>query len=194
MTRDPRLDDYIAGSAAFAQPILTHLRDLMHRAAPGVDETIKWGRPFFTLDGRVLGMMSAFKAHCIFGFWRSEAGGPDRGQSAGGDYGRIASLADLPADDVIIGQIRAAVSQLGIAPAKRVRAAPKPALETPPDLVDALAAEPVAQATFDAFPPGCRREYVEWIVEAKRAETRAKRIVQAVEQMREGKKLHYKYQ
>jgi uncharacterized protein YdeI (YjbR/CyaY-like superfamily) len=194
MPTDKRVDAYLAGLPAFALPILTHLRGLVHQAAPGVDETIKWGRPFFTLDGRMLAMMSAFKAHCIFGFWRSEAGGPDRGESAGGDYGRITSLADLPADGVIIAQIRTAVAELGVAPAKRVRAAPKPVIETPPDLAEALAGEPAAQATFDGFSPSCRREYVEWIVEAKRAETRASRIAKAIGQMREGKKLNYKYQ
>ncbi|WP_404712461.1 YdeI family protein [Sphingomonas sp. MMS24-J13] len=194
MATDPRVDTYLAGLPAFAVPILTHLRALVHQVVPSVDETMKWGRPFFTLDGRMLAMMSAFKAHCIFGFWRSEAGGPDRGESAGGDYGRITSLADLPADEVIIGQIRTAVAQLDMPPAKRVRAAPKPALETPADLAAALAAEPEAQATFDAFSPSCRREYVEWVVEAKRPETRANRIAKAVGQMREGKKLNYRYQ
>jgi uncharacterized protein YdeI (YjbR/CyaY-like superfamily) len=194
MPTDPRVDSYLAGLPAFAQPILTHLRALVHQAAPGVDETIKWGRPFFTLDGRMLAMMSAFKAHCIFGFWRSEAGGPDRGESAGGDYGRITSLADLPADDVIIGQIRTAVAELGVPPTRRVRAAPKPVIDTPSDLVAALVAEPVAQAAFKGFSPSCRREYIEWIVEAKRPETRASRIAKAIGQMRDGKKLHYKYQ
>jgi uncharacterized protein YdeI (YjbR/CyaY-like superfamily) len=194
MPTDPRVDAYIAGKPDFARPILTHLRALIHQAAPGVEETIKWGRPFFTLDGRMLGMMSAFKAHCIFGFWRSEMGGPDRGESAGGDYGRITSLADLPPDDVVIGQIAAAVAQIAIPPTKRVRAEPKPALETPPDLAEALAAEPTARAAFDGFPPSARREYVEWIVEAKRAETRAGRIAKAVGQMREGHRLHHKYQ
>jgi uncharacterized protein YdeI (YjbR/CyaY-like superfamily) len=194
MTTDPRVDTYLAGLPDFARPILTHLRALVHQAVPEVDETIKWGRPFFTLDGRMLAMMSAFKAHCIFGFWRSEAGGPDRGESAGGDYGRITNLADLPADDVLIGHIRTAVSQLAVPPAKRVKAAPKPALETPPDLADALAADAAALATFDGFSPSARREYVEWIVGAKKPETRTARIAKAVGQMHEGKKLNYKYQ
>ncbi len=194
MPIDPSVDTYIAGVAPFAQPILTRLRALVHKAAPGVEETVKWGRPFFTLDGRMLGMMSAFKAHCIFGFWRSDMGGPDRGESAGGDYGRITSLADLPADDVLIGQIQAAVAQLAIPPTRRVRAAPRPALETPADLAGALAENGAARAAFDGFPPSARREYVEWIVEAKRAETRAARIAKAVVQMAEGKRLHHKYQ
>jgi uncharacterized protein YdeI (YjbR/CyaY-like superfamily) len=194
MPTDPRVDSYISETPAFAQPILTRLRGLMHQAAPGMAETVKWGRPFFTLDGRMLGMMSAFKAHCIFGFWRSEMGGPDRGESAGGDYGRITSLADLPADDVLIGQIQAAVAQLAIPPTKRVRGEPRPTLETPDDLAAALAAEPGALAAFDGFPPSARREYVEWVVEAKRAETRAARIVKAVGQLKDGKRLHHKYQ
>jgi uncharacterized protein YdeI (YjbR/CyaY-like superfamily) len=194
MPTDPRVDTYIAGAAAFAQPVLTRLRALLHEEVPGVEETVKWGRPFFTLDGRMLAMMSAFKAHCIFGFWRSDMGGPDRGESAGGDYGRLTSLADLPPDDVLIGQIRAAVAQLSIPPTKRVRAAPRPALETPDDLAAALGENGAAQATFAGFPPSARREYVEWVVEAKRPETRAARIAKAMAQMADGKRLHHKYQ
>ncbi len=194
MPTDPRVDAYLTTLPDFARPILTHLRAVVHQAVPGVDETVKWGRPFFTLDGRLLAMMSAFKAHCIFGFWRSEAGGPDRGESAGGDYGRITSLADLPPDDILIGQILTAVAQLSVPPAKRVRAIPKPTPDTPPDLTEALVAVPAAQAAFDGFPPSCRREYIEWIVEAKRPETRANRIAKAVAQMGEGKRLNYRYQ
>ncbi len=44
---DPRVDAYIARSAAFAQPVLLHLRATVHAACPGVQETIKWGMPFF---------------------------------------------------------------------------------------------------------------------------------------------------
>lgn len=194
MPTDPRVDAYIAGAPAFAQPILAHLRAHIHGAVPDIAETIKWGRPFFVHEGRLLAMMSAFKAHCVFGFWRSETGGPDRGESAGGDYGRITGLGDLPAAPVLIAQIEAALAQLAVPPAKRVRADPKPALATPDDLAAALAAEPAAQASFDGFSPGARREYVAWIVEAKRPETRAKRIVTAVAQLREGKKLNYKYE
>ena len=194
MPIDPRVDAYIASAAPFARPILTHLRTLIHQAVPAAEETTKWGRPFFTLDGRILAMMSAFKAHCTFGFWRNDTGGPDRGESAGGDYGRITCIADLPADDVLIGQIGLAVAQIATPPAKRMRSDPKPALETPPDLAAAFAANPAARAGFDGLPPSGRREYVEWVEEAKRAETRAARIARAVAQLNDGLRLHHKYQ
>jgi uncharacterized protein YdeI (YjbR/CyaY-like superfamily) len=48
--------------------------------------------------------------------------------------------------------------------------------------------------TFEGFAPSHRRDYLEWIVEAKQAATRAKRIEQAVEWMAQGKKRHWKYE
>lgn len=193
MSTDPRIDLYIARAAPFAQPILTHLRATVRRAVPDAGETIKWGRPFFVHDARILAMMAAFTRHCIFGFWRGEARAPDRGESAGGDYGRITALSDLPADEVLIGQIRNAASRPGDPIAKASRAAPRPLPDMPEDLLAALHAAPAAQSNFDAFPPGARREYLDWILAAKRPETRAGRIAKAIDQLGEGKRLNHAF-
>ena len=67
---DPRVDAYIAKSAPFARPIQKRLRAAVHEACPEAEETIKWGMPFFLVDGKVLCFMAAFKAHAGFGFWR----------------------------------------------------------------------------------------------------------------------------
>jgi uncharacterized protein YdeI (YjbR/CyaY-like superfamily) len=196
MSRDPRIDAYIAARGDFARPILEHLREAVHAACPEVEETIKWGMPHFTYKGGMFAGMAAFKAHATFGFWRGkEVVGESGGESAMGQFGRIASLADLPDRETLDGLIRKAAALVEAGPAPRKpKHPPKPAPETPEDLRAALDAEPRAAATFDDFPPSCRREYVEWVVEAKRPETRAKRIAQAVEWMAEGKRRHWKYE
>jgi uncharacterized protein YdeI (YjbR/CyaY-like superfamily) len=149
--------------------------------------------PFFTLKGRPLANMAAFKAHAAFGLWQGNAvlGNEGAHGQAMGQFGRLGSLADLPAQEALTALLRRAAEA---APKPRAKKAPKPELATPDDLTAALAAEPRAVATFDSFPPSCRREYVEWVVEAKRPETRAKRIAQAVEWMAEGKRRNWKYE
>lgn len=197
MATDPRIHSYIARQADFARPILEHLRSAVHAACPEAEETLKWGMPHFLYKGRILAGMAAFKAHSTFGFRRAAevVGETGAEREAMGQFGRLGSVADLPPDDVLRDLIRKAmaVTDAGARPARAAKA-PKPELETPPDLEAALRANPAARATFDGFPPGCRREYVEWVAEAKRPETRARRIVQAVEWMADGKRRNWKYE
>jgi len=199
--RDPRVDAYIAEAGAFAREPLEHIRDAMHAALPDVTEAIKWGHPFFLLEGRPFANMAAFKAHCSLGFWRGgrpiaqEAAGPR--DKAMGQFGRVESLADLPkaaALRKLIVEARAAwaaaIDEKASAPP-----APKPkreAPEVPDDLAAAL--PPAARQVFDAFTPSQQREYVDWIVEAKREATRASRVAQAAEWIAEGKTRNWKYQ
>jgi len=197
MARDQRIDEYIGRQQDFARPILTHLREAIHAACPHAEEAIKWSMPAFLYKGKPLANMAAFKAHATFGFWRAKevVGETGAERDAMGQFGRLASLDDLPPDTVLHGLIRkaAALTDSGEKP-RRAKPAPKPELATPDDLQAALAAEPKAAATFDSFPPSARRDYVEWVVEAKRPETRAKRIATAVEWMAEGKRRHWKYE
>ncbi|HMC91715.1 MAG TPA: YdeI/OmpD-associated family protein [Allosphingosinicella sp.] len=195
MSRDPRVDAYIARQADFARPILDHLRAAVHAACPEVEEGIKWGMPAFLLKGRPLANMAGFKAHASFGFWRGkELVGDEAVEGAMGQFGRIVSVSDLPPPETLRTLIEAAVAKAAEGPPPRPKKAPKPELPAPDDLRTALDAEPKAAATFEAFPPSCRREYVEWVVEAKRPETRAKRVAQAVEWMAEGKRRNWKYE
>lgn len=193
---DPRADAFIDKKAAFAQPILRHIRDIVHRACPEVAETIKWGMPSFTYKGQILANMAAFKEHATFGFWRSkEVAGTDDAESAMGQFGRLTSVADLPDDAALEAMVRKAAALIDSGTkAPRPLKHPKPALSMPDDLGAALGANPSAQATYDGFPPGQRREYLEWVTDAKRPETRAKRISQAVEWMAEGKRRNWKYE
>lgn len=186
MTSDPRIDEYIAKAAPFAQGILTHVRALVHQALPNAVETIKWGMPHFTQDGKNVVGLAAFKAHAAVVIHHE-----DRMGEGMGALGKLASLADLPPDAELIARIRAGAEALGTARPKR---APKPELPVPAAFVAALDAVPQARAAFDAFAPSHRREYVEWIADAKRDETRASRIAQAIEWLAEGRRRNWKYE
>ncbi|MBC5766354.1 YdeI/OmpD-associated family protein [Ramlibacter albus] len=196
-TEDPRIDAYIAKSADFAQPILTHLRGVVHAACPDVVETVKWGMPSFTYGGKILAHMAAFKAHCAFGFWQGAAvTGEREGASAMGQFGRIEKVKDLPSKAELTKMVKkaAALIDSGEKVERKPKAAPKPPPEAPADLLAALRKNAAARKTYEGFPPGAQREYVGWIADAKREETRAKRIEQAVEWLAEGKKRNWKYE
>ncbi|MBO9714452.1 YdeI/OmpD-associated family protein [Sphingomonas sp.] len=195
MPTDSRHDAYIDRAADFARPILVWLRARIHAAVPEVEETIKWGMPSFYLKGRPLATMAAFKAHATFGFWNHEALLKTERPDAMGSFGRITSLADLPSAPELEALIRRAaeIAESGAKPA-RARPQPRPEAEVPDELAEALAADDAAAETFRNFPPSCRREYCEWIAEAKRPETRAKRVAEAVGWMREGKRRNWKYE
>jgi len=193
--RDPRIDAYIEKQQPFAKPILTYLRDVVHEGCPECEETLKWSMPSFMHDGILCGM-AAFKEHATFGFWKHTlvVGERTGGESAMGSFGRITSIEDLPPKRELLALIRkaATLNEKGVkAPAKAPR--PKKAIPMPPAFRAALAKNKKARTNFEAFPPSHKREYVEWIVEAKRDETRDKRIAQAVEWIAGGKPRNWKY-
>jgi uncharacterized protein YdeI (YjbR/CyaY-like superfamily) len=197
-TRHARVDDYIAKSAEFARPILTHLRDLVHAACPDVEETMKWSFPHFMYKG-MLCSMASFKEHCAFGFWKSalivEKGGAAV-DKAMGQFGRITQLSDLPSKKVLTGYVQEAMklNETGVkAPSRMKPKTPKPDLVIPDDLASALQANPKARATFENFSPSHKREYVAWLTEAKTEATRARRLETAIEWMAEGKSRNWKY-
>lgn len=194
-TLDPRIDAYLAGVPAFALPLLQRVREDVHAACPDVVETIKWSRPHFMLDGKLLCGMSAFKAHCAFGFWEREGATPGQ-PGAMGDFGRITSPADLPGRGELRQQIKAAAALLraGAPRAAKPHREPRPQLQMPDDFAAALAKVKLAQQHYDGFAPGKQRDYLEWVLEAKREDTRAKRIAQAVEWLAEGKSRNWKYE
>ena len=196
MSRDSRIDAYIAKAQPFARPILSHVRERVHAAVPGIEEAMKWSSPGFTLDGKILLMMAAFKQHAALNFWRGQEIGDGQPKAgAMGQFGRLTSVADLPPDEQLDSLIREAAELSKSAPAPRkLKHEPKPAPEMHPEFAAALAKAPKAQATLDSFPPSAQRDYLEWISEAKQDATRAKRIATAVEWLGEGKRRHWKYQ
>lgn len=197
-TLDPRVDAYIAKSAPFAQPILAHLRQVIHDACPEVEETIKWGMPCFTYRG-MLCNMAAFKAHCSFGFWKGEllvAQEDDKGREAMGQFGRIASLEDLPPKRKLAGYVKKAMAlnEDGIKAPARAKPKEERALAVPDYLLAALDDKPGASEHFAAFPPSAKRDYVDWLLDAKTEATRLRRLEQAVEWIAEGKRRFWKYE
>lgn len=195
--KDPRIDAYIAKSADFAKPILTHLRKLVHANCPDVSETIKWSMPHFDYKGGIFCNMAAFKQHCAFGFWLGDLLKVDTSlEKAMGDFGRISALDDLPADKDIAKLIKAAMKlhDAGAKPPAREKPAEKKELDVPTAFMAAVRKNKKALATFEGFPYSKKKEYVEWFTEAKTDATREKRLVQAIEWMAEGKSRNWKYQ
>lgn len=193
---DPRIDAYIAKAQPFARPILEKVRERIHAAAPEAVETLKWSAPGFTVNGKILLMMAAFKQHAALNFWRGQElgdGSPKAG--AMGQFGRLTSVGDLPADAELDALIREAAALARTAPAPRkTKHAPKPPPALHPEFAAALAQAPKAQTTLDGFPPSAQRDYLEWISEAKQDATRAKRIADAVQWLSEGKRRNWKYE
>jgi hypothetical protein len=190
---DPRIDAYIAASPAFAQPILTHLRDVIHAACPEVEETIKWSRPHFQYKG-MLCQMSAFTAHCALGFWKGAVLFPDSAEKeAMGQFGRITAIKDLPSKKELSAIVKRAIKLNDEAVKPPARAAPQ-ALSVPEDFARALGANQAALKAFDAGSASFKREYVSWIVEAKTEATRLRRMEQAIAWLAEGKARNWKYE
>ena len=186
-TVDPRIDNYIANAEVFARPVLHHLRLLVHQACPAMQETMKWSFPHFDYKGIVCSM-AAFKHHCSFGFWKGSL------MKNKLHLDKITSLQDLPGDDKIIAAIVEAVqlNEQNIRLPKKP-ATPSPALKTPPELEKALSKNKTAKTTFENFSQSHRKEYIEWIMEAKTEATRVKRIQTTLEWLTEGKSRHWKY-
>lgn len=187
--QDPRVDAYIEAAAPFAQPLLRQWRAWMQ--APGVSEDIKWGMPHFIYQGRMVGGMAAFKTHCAFGFWATEV--QQRGEKAMGQFGRVTSKTEMPKAAEVKALLKAALAAIDAGLPARSTNKREP-IPTPEALRLALAADAQAAAFYAALPPSAQRDYNEWIVEAKQAATRERRIAQAVEWLAEGKRRHWKYE
>ena len=199
---DPRIDAYIDKAADFAKPILCHVRGLVHKAVPDAEEAIKWGMPHFTVNSKNLAGMAAFKAHTSFGIWPTLAqdapqetrDGPKK-RDGMGNFGKLSSIADLPSDKELTERLQQGADSIrsGVKAGPKPKKPPKPLPDMPDDFGAALAASRQASAVWDGFSPSAKREYLDWVIEAKRTETREKRIAQAVEWIAEGKQRNWKY-
>lgn len=194
--RDPRVDAYIARSAEFARPILAHLREVVHAACPRVTETIKWGFPHFMYEG-MLCSMAAFKRHCAFGFWKGTliVEDAERDDGAMGHFGRLERLEDLPPKRRIAALVKAAMklNETGAQGVRRPQHPPHRRRAAPAWFAAALARHARAKHGYAALTPSQRREYVEWLADAKREATREKRLATALEWLADGKDLNWKY-
>jgi uncharacterized protein YdeI (YjbR/CyaY-like superfamily) len=196
---DPRIDAYIEKSEEFTKPILNHLRTLVHQACPEVTETIKWGFPIFEYKGQLCNM-AAFKQHCGFGFWKSSML-PDPHQillknEGAGSIGKLTSLSDLPSDAILIEYVQnaAKLNEAGIKKPVIKPSAVKTEIPVPDYFNEALKENPSALEHFEKFSYSHRKEYLQWITEAKSEDTRQKRMATAIEWISEGKGRNWKYE
>lgn len=197
---DARVDAYIKKSAGFARPILNHLRSVVHAGCPGVEETIKWGFPHFMHKG-ILCSMAAFRGHCVFGFWKGSLLAdmkPIRtavGDQAMGQFGRISALTDLPDERTLIRLVSeaATLNDQGIKVPRRARPKTPRTLKVPDYFMSALRRNRKALATFEGFNYSRKKDYVEWVTEARREETRTSRLEKAVAWMAQGKERNWQY-
>ena len=193
MRNDPRIDAYIARAQPFAQPILQKVRERVHAVVPDIEEAIKWSHPTYCKGGKIVLGMAAFKAHAAINFWRGQELGFDAKDGAMGQLGKLASVDDLP-DDLDAMIARAAKLSTNAPAPRKTKHEPKPAPALHPEFAAALAKAPKAKAVLDGFPPSARREYLDWVSEAKQDSTREKRIADAVQWLSEGKRRHWKYE
>ncbi len=194
-TRNPAIEAYIDKASDFAKPILKHLRKVVHAGCPKVEETLKWRFPHFMYKGMFCGM-AAFKEHCTFGFWKGALivkNGDDNGM---GQFGKIRSLSDLPDEKTLLKYVREAVrlNDEGVKAPRQIKSKVKKPLVIPDHLTALLKRNAKARAAFENFSYSHKKEYVEWITEAKQEETRKRRLVTALEWMSEGKTRNWKYE
>jgi uncharacterized protein YdeI (YjbR/CyaY-like superfamily) len=192
--KDPKVDAYIKNAKPFAQPILKHLRAIIHSVSPEIVETTKWSNPAYEYKGLLCGF-SGFKEHATFGFWKHSQVVPGADEKRWG-FGKLTSVKDLPPKAQLVKYIKKAMqlNDEGVKPAWMAKRKKHKPLPTPPDLKKALAADSTAKAQFDAFSPSAQREYIEWIIDAKTDATREKRLLTAVEWIGEGKRRNWKYE
>lgn len=200
MKTDARIDAYIEKSAEFARPILNHIRNIVHEACPEIEETMKWSMPFFDYKGTVCNM-AAFKQHCALGFWKASLMKDPHnilteGNEAMGQLGKITRVEDLPPDGILIDYIKEAVrlNEEGIKAPSKPKTTEKKELVIPEYFVSALEENASASEHFEKFSPSKKKDYVEWLNEAKTEDTRNKRLATAIEWISEGKARNWKYE
>jgi uncharacterized protein YdeI (YjbR/CyaY-like superfamily) len=199
---DKAIDAYIAKSAGFAKPILLHIRALVHKACPDVEEKVKWGMPHFDYKAGPLCHMASFKQHAAMGFWKAALMKDPvlienaKSETAMGHLGKITSLKDMPSDKKIIAWIKEAMvlNDKGIKLSPKSKPADKKELVVPDYFTKALAKNKKAKQVFENFAPSHRKEYLMWITEAKTEETRNKRMETALEWIAQGKGRNWKYE
>lgn len=200
MAADKRIDTYIEKAQEFARPILEHIRTIVHKACPEVEETMKWSFPHFDYKGEMMCAMASFKQHCALNFWKASLmKDPEKlftvAENSGmGNMGKIRSLKDLPSAKVLTAYIKEAMklNDEGIKiKAKKTEA--KTAIAVPAYFKTALNKNKAAKAVFDKFAPSHIKEYVLWLEDAKTEETRNKRMKTAMEWIAEGKGRNWKY-
>ena len=181
---------YIENAASFAQPILSKIREIVHQACPEIEENLKWSFPHFNYRGKIICSMAAFKQHCAFTFWlaaqlKDQDKILQRGESqkSMGHLGKLQSPDQIPDQNILINYIHEAIN-LSQAESRVVRKlTDRTEIKIPVELEAALKKNKEVYRKFDQLPYSHRREYVNYITEAKKADTRERRITKTIEKL-----------
>ncbi|SEW41674.1 Uncharacterized conserved protein YdeI, YjbR/CyaY-like superfamily, DUF1801 family [Chryseobacterium wanjuense] len=197
---DTKVDEYIEKSPDFAKPILQYLRETIHEVCPDAEEAIKWKFPTFMYKGKILCSITSFKQYCSMGFWLHgemktiKELETNAEKSSMFSLGKITKMEDLPAKPLLKKAILEAMelTDMGVTMKKAVPSK----TETPiPDYFkEVLQHNKKAWEVFEKGSPSFRKEYINWITEAKTEATRNKRMEQAIEWISEGKGRNWKYE
>ena len=195
----PTFDEYIANCEDFAQPILKHIRKLVHQSCPDVQEAIKWNFPCFVYKGANMAYTAGFKNHATFGINLAEQMTDSRnvfirGEKTGmWNFGKLTSIEELPSDEIILEYLHEAIllHDQGVKLHSQ-KAKPTAKFEISEALIEALKKQNMLKQ-FETFSTYYKNEYAEWISDAKTESTRGKRIAQAIQYISEGKPRNWKY-
>ena len=204
---EKKTDRYIKDAPEYARPIMEKIRKAVHKGCPQAEEAIKWGCPYFMYKGKLFCGMAAFKKHVGFGFWNSaDMDDPEglfetgTGKKASMCNARFHSAKELPTQKVLVDYVKQSkkLTDAEVAKSKAIKkktvkkkvVVPKP----PADLTKAFRSNKTAKTYFDSLAPSHRRDFLQWILDAKRETTKEKRIEETIKLLKAEKTLHWKYQ
>lgn len=161
-------------------------------------EEIKWGMPCYTLNGKNIVGMGGFKSY--FGLWfhqgallKDEKGvlmNAQEGKTKAARQWRMQSAADIK-PQIIKRYLNEAITLAKAG--KEITPSRKKPLIIPPELKAALAKNKNAAAAFEKLTPGLRREYADYITDAKRADTKERRLKKILPMIAKGVGLYDQY-
>ncbi|KFF22242.1 YdeI/OmpD-associated family protein [Chryseobacterium sp. JM1] len=195
-----QVDEYIEKSPDFAQPILSYLREIVHECCPEAEEAIKWKFPTFMYKGKILCSVTSFKQYCSLGFWLHgemktlKEMETTAEKSSMFSLGKLTKMEDLPSKVQLKKMMKEAMELTDMGVTMKKAAPSKVETEVPDYFQAALNENKKASEVFEKGSPSFRKEYINWITEAKTEATRNKRMEQALEWLAEGKSRNWKYQ
>lgn len=184
---------YIESMPEFSKSICIKLRSIILSADKNITEDWKWGPNYF-LDGMLCGF-SGFKHHVKLTFYNGSAMKNSKGlfnHCVDNEFNRSIKYTD--AGEVDAKAIREYIKdsiQVNRNGFKRIVTDKE--IKVPVDLLDALSQNKKATSFFDALSYGYKKDFVEWVISAKRPETRQDRIAKTVLMCGENRKMNDKY-
>ncbi|GAB2541876.1 DUF1801 domain-containing protein [Rufibacter soli] len=188
--QEEKIDAFFTNAPAFAKPICEKLRLAIDEADPALKPSWKWGTPVYEKAGAsMVCAISVHKQHVNLTFFQGAQVPDTYGVFTTGLDGknmrtiRFTEVGQVK-EEQIVEYVRAATL---VKPDKSGKSTERSVIEIPEDLKQALAHAKQLEK-FEQMAYTHRKEYVRWVSEAKRQETRDGRITKTVERITEGKK------